>query len=101
VVPTASSSNLLNGLPYSHHCDIPGLLASGMPIVPQLSTIFILRCDRILVMLNLLTAVDPSSPQKQPAEEIGCILIGAWGDKWNSWLRRVHQCQARNISLCS
>jgi hypothetical protein len=50
VVPTASSSNLLNGLPYPHHCDIPGLLASGRSIVPQLATIFMLRCDRIPVM---------------------------------------------------
>lgn len=52
MVPTASSSNLLNGLPYPHHCDIPGLLASGRSIVPQLATIFMLRCDRIPVMLT-------------------------------------------------
>src|SRR5262249_53590478 len=37
VVPTASSSNLLNGLLYPHHCDIAGLVASGAPIVPQLA----------------------------------------------------------------
>src|SRR5215469_17632294 len=34
-VPTASSSNLIDGLPYPHHCDIAGLLASGVPIVPR------------------------------------------------------------------
>ena len=37
MVPTASSSNLLNGLLYPHHCDIAGLVASGAPIVPQLA----------------------------------------------------------------
>jgi len=52
VVPTASSSNLLNGLPYPHHCDVSRLLASGVPIVPLLSSIFMLRCDRIPVMLT-------------------------------------------------
>jgi len=31
-VPTASSSNLLNGLPYPHHCDIAGLVARVMPL---------------------------------------------------------------------
>ena len=46
MVPTASSSNLLNGLLYPHHCDIAGLVASGAPIVPQLASIFMLRCDR-------------------------------------------------------
>jgi hypothetical protein len=35
------------------------LLASGLPIVPQLATIFMLRCDRIPIMLNLLTTNDP------------------------------------------
>src|SRR5690242_13254733 len=33
-VPTASSSNLVYGLPYSHHCHIAGLLASGVPHCP-------------------------------------------------------------------
>src|SRR5205823_9886504 len=37
---------------YPHHCVIPGLLASGVPIVPQFATIFMLRCDRIPVMLT-------------------------------------------------
>jgi hypothetical protein len=46
VVPTASSSNLFNGLSYPHHWVIPGLLASGVPIVLQLATIFMLRGDR-------------------------------------------------------
>jgi hypothetical protein len=50
VVPTASSSNLFNGQLYPHHCIVPGLLAR--PIVPQLATIFMPRCDRILVMLT-------------------------------------------------
>src|SRR5690348_11580078 len=59
-VPTASSSNLLNGLPYPRHCVIPGLLASGQyPLSRKLSTIFMLRCDRIPVMLDLLTTVEP------------------------------------------
>src|SRR5215472_6620283 len=31
-VPTASSSNLLNGLLYQHHCDVAGLVASGTPL---------------------------------------------------------------------
>jgi len=38
--------HLLNGLPYLHHCHIAGLLAGGVPIVPQLASIFMLRCDR-------------------------------------------------------
>src|SRR6516225_8528484 len=46
-VPTASSSNLLNGLPEPHHCVVPGLLASGLPIIPPLATIFMPGCDRI------------------------------------------------------
>jgi hypothetical protein len=33
----------LIGEKYSHHCHISGLLASGVPIVPQLATIFMLR----------------------------------------------------------
>ena len=53
-VPTASSSNLLNGLSYLHHCDVAGLLASGSAIVPEIATIFMLRCDRTPVMLTCL-----------------------------------------------
>jgi hypothetical protein len=56
-VPTASSSNLFYGLPYSLHCHIPGLVASGTPLSRKFSTIFMLRCDRIPVMLNLFSAV--------------------------------------------
>jgi len=52
VVPTASSSNLIYGLPDPHHCVVPGLLASGLTIVPPLATIFMPRCDRIPVMLT-------------------------------------------------
>jgi hypothetical protein len=52
VVPTASSSNLIYGLLYPHHCVVSDLLARGLPIVPQLAIIFMLRCDRIPIMLT-------------------------------------------------
>jgi hypothetical protein len=35
-----------------HHCVVPGLLASGWPIVPRLATIFMPRCERTPVMLT-------------------------------------------------
>src|SRR5215469_14857334 len=57
-VPTASSSNLIYGLLDPHHGVVSGLLASGLPIVPQLATIFMLRCDRIPIMLNLIPYID-------------------------------------------
>ena len=56
-VPTASSSNLLNGLPFRTIALFRACSPAAIPIIPQLSTIFMLRCDRIPVMLNLLTAV--------------------------------------------
>src|SRR5215469_6944665 len=72
-VPTASSSNLIYGLLDLHHGVVSGSLASGLPIVPQLATIFMLRCDRIPIMLNLITTIDrshcanPESGKKQAA----------------------------------
>jgi hypothetical protein len=42
-----------------HHCHVAGLLASGKPIVPELATIFMLRCDRIPVRLTCLHQLSP------------------------------------------
>src|SRR5215469_7702514 len=56
-VPTASSSNLLNGLPYPHHCDIAGLVARVMPLCLSPRLFSILVCNRT-DHADLLTAIE-------------------------------------------